>query len=62
MSQLIYRAEDGSLKIGRDSYEPELTAAVYRTTADKRIFEREGVFVEVRNDGSGERTLFAADK
>lgn len=59
MSQLIYRAEDGSLQIGDDSDSDQLAACVYRSESTKEIIEREGVFVEVSSDS--ERVLFAVN-
>ena len=60
MAEIIYRDEDGALQIGVDSDSDQLASSVYRSGSTKEIIERDGVFVEVSDDG--ERILFAVNK
>lgn len=59
MAQIIYRDDADKLQIGTDSKSEQMSTVVYRSQADKEIVERDGVFVEVNRDGSGERMLFS---
>ncbi len=59
-ANIVYRNDDGQLKIGVETDSEQLSQSVYRSQADKKIVKRDGVFVEVNLDGSGERVLFKA--